>query len=197
MKIIGADKEISNRRQPVCFLVGCSDCPLPPDAITGAAAEEFVFHDNIANLVTPTDINCLAAMQFAVDVRRATSIIVCGHYECRGIKLVLDDCRLEFLGNWLKPISRTARRYETLLSGIGDQTKKLNALCELNVIEQVVSACRTTVVGEVWRRGQELSVSGLIYNEQTNLITDLNIRLESEAQIFSGRETAIASFKTR
>ena len=197
MKINGADEEISIRRQGGCLWIRCSDYPMPPDDIDGFAAEELVLHDNIANLITPTDINCLSAMQFAVDVHRVKSIIVCGHYECRGIKLAMGNCRLEFLGNWLKPIGRTARKYEASLSGIGDQTKRLDALCELNVIEQVVNVCRSAVIGEAWRRGQELSIGGLIYNKQTNLISDLNIRVESDTQLSSNYETAISRFKSR
>lgn len=196
MSIIGADGEISKRSPRGCFWVGCSDCPMPTNEIN-SASEESVFHDNIANLITPTDINCLAAMQFALAVRGVTSIVVCGHYGCRGIKLAINDGGGEILGNWLKPIGRTARKYETLLSVIGDESDKLDALCELNVIEQVVSACRTSVISEVWRRGQKLSVCGLFYNKQTNLIFDLDMRVESDKQLLRNYERAISSFKHR
>ncbi len=196
MSIIGADGEISESRPRACFWVSCSDCPMPTDKINGTA-DKSVFHDNIANLITPTDINCLAAMQFAVDVRGVKCIVVCGRYGCRGIEFAINDGGGEILGNWLKPIGRTARKYESLLSGIGDKYEKLDALCELNVIEQVVSACRTSVISEVWRRGQKLSVCGLIYNEQNNLIFDLNMRVENNTQLSRNYERAISSFKQR
>jgi carbonic anhydrase len=195
MSIIGAGGEISKTGARGCFWVGCSDFPRPADEINGALGDS-IFHDNLANLITPADLNCLAAMQFAVDVRGVETVVVCGHHGCRGIETAINDGG-SILGGWLSPIGRTARQYATWLSGIADESDRLDALCELNVIEQVVSACRTPVIIEAWRRGRELSVRGLFYHQKTDLICDLEMRVESETQLAESYETAISGFRRR
>jgi carbonic anhydrase len=190
------DEEIFGRRQPVYFWVSCSDYPMAPNEATGMPASDFIIHDNIANLIAPADSNCLAALQFAVDALQLKTIVICGHYECSGIKLANDGCRLPILGNWLAPIARTKRKFENLLDRIGE-SEQINALCELNVIEQVFNICRTTVVEKAWERNQDLSVCGLIYNSQNGLLTNLSAFTNSPALFSNSYATAISNFKSR
>lgn len=193
-----ANDDISDASRFDYLWIGCSDCPMSSAGeAVGIPASGFIFHDNIANLVAPADINCLAAMQFAVDILLVKSIVVCGHYECRSIKLATDGCQLEFLGNWFASISKTRRKYENLIGGIGNQQQRLNAICELNVVEQVMNACRTTIVKDAWERGQEISVYGLIYNYQNGLLADLNVCVRNYAELSSVYAAAISDFERR
>ena len=125
------------------------------------------------------------------------TIVVCGHYECRGIRLAIENRSLDILGNWIAPIRKTHRKYKTLLDRIGDESKQLNALCELNVIEQIYNACRTTIVEDAWKRGQELSVCGFVYNRQNGLLIDLKIFVKNHAELSSVYAAAISDVERR
>src|SRR5688572_32335749 len=119
---------------------------------------ELFVHRNIANLVIYSDMNCLSVMQFAVDVLKVKHIIVCGHYGCGGVKAALDDARFGLIDNWLRHIQDIMHKYRNVLDRIPGYDQRLNELCRLNVIEQVISVGETTIVQDAWERGQELSV---------------------------------------
>lgn len=111
-----------------------------------------------------------------------------------GVKLAINGGRREMVNNWLKPVVKTWRKYKKLLA---DESEGSNALCELNVVEQVVSACRTSVVTSAWERGQDLSVCGLIYNHQDRLLVDMNICVDKHNELSGGYTAAISSFTGR
>lgn len=100
----GADEKHSSFRQPAVFLVGCSD--YSANEIESIAPPVIIFHDNIANLIAVTDINCLTAMQYAVEVCRVQSIVVRGHHGCRGVGAAIENRGLDILSNWLRPVAR-------------------------------------------------------------------------------------------
>lgn len=142
-----ADEKHSSPNPPTCFSIGCSDYPAASE-IEGESASTIIFHDNIANLVPATDINCLSAMHYAVESCGVKNIVVCGHHGCRGVKAAIENPRLDVLSSWLRPVVRMADKYEFLLEHIADASNRVDSLCELNVIEQVAAASRATVVQE-------------------------------------------------
>jgi carbonic anhydrase len=175
--------DLSEQQTPEYVWIGCSDSRVSASNIVGLLPGEVFVHRNIANLVIHTDMNCLSVLQFAVEVLQVKHIIVCGHYGCGGVKAALEDKRHGLIDNWLRHIQDVANLYEDVLSEIDDADKKLNKLCELNVIEQVLNVGETTIVQDAWKRGQELRVHGWIYDLSDGIITDLGIHLENSGEV--------------
>jgi carbonic anhydrase len=171
--------DLAKQQSPEYVWIGCSDSRVSASNIVGLLPGEVFVHRNIANLVIHTDMNCLSVLQFAVEVLQVKHIIVCGHYGCGGVKAALEDKRHGLIDNWLRHIQDVANLHEDVLSEIEDPDEKLNKLCELNVIEQVLNVGETTIVQDAWKRGQELRVHGWIYDLSDGLIRDLGIHLEN------------------
>ena len=168
-------RNLSRQQSPEYLWIGCSDSRVPANQIVGLAPGELFVHRNVANVVVHTDLNCLAVMQFAVDVLKVRHIIVCGHYGCGGVRAALHGDRLGLVDNWLRHVQDVRKKHETLLAALSDDSERCDRLCELNVIEQVANVCQTTVVLESRERGQELAVHGWIYGLQDGLLRDLNV----------------------
>ena len=159
--------------------IGCSDSRVPANQITGLAPGEVFVHRNVANVVVPTDLNCLSTIQFAVDQLQVKHLMVVGHYGCGGVKAALNDTRVGLADNWLRHIKDVRDRHHTLLESLpADQ--RHDALCELNVIEQVANVTSSTIVQEAWDRGQEVAVHGWIYGIDNGLLTDLDVTVDRE-----------------
>jgi carbonic anhydrase len=175
--------DLAKQQSPEYVWIGCSDSRVSASNIVGLLPGEVFVHRNIANQVIHTDMNCLSVLQFAVEVLQVKHIIVCGHYGCGGVKAALEDKRHGLIDNWLRHIQDVANLYEDVLSEIDDADEKLNKLCDLNVIKQVLNVGETTIVQDAWKRGQELRVHGWIYDLSDGIITDLNIHLENSAEV--------------
>jgi carbonic anhydrase len=137
-----------------------------------------------------TDFNCLSVLQFAVDVLEVNHVIVCGHYGCGGVKAAMENLRLGLIDNWLRHVQDVMRSHEELLSVINDDELRLDRLCELNVIEQVLNVSRTTIVQNAWSRGQELAVHGWIYGIGDGLLRDLNICVTNQSELSKAEAAA-------
>ena len=185
-------EELSKQQNPEYLWIGCSDSRVPSTQLVGMSPGEMFVHRNVANVVVHTDLNCLAVIQYAVDVLRVKHIIVCGHYGCGGVKAAMNDSRLGLIDNWLRHIQDVAEKYEPLLSKIKDKNARFDKLCELNVIEQTINVCQTTVVQTAWAEGLEFTVHGLIYSLQDGLLRDLNIGITNEAELQAARQKAIS-----
>jgi carbonic anhydrase len=180
-------KDLAKQQNPEYVWIGCSDSRVSASNIVGLLPGEVFVHRNIANLVIHTDMNCLSVLQFAVEVLQVKHIIVCGHYGCGGVKAALEDKRHGLIDNWLRHIQDVANLYEDVLSKIEDEEEKLDRLCELNVVEQVLNVGETTIVQDAWKRGQELRVHGWIYDLADGIITNLGIHLENLSEVKSLR----------
>ena len=148
--------ELSRQQSPKYLWIGCSDSRVPANQIVGLAPGELFVHRNLANLVVHTDLNCLSVMQFAVEILKVRHIIVCGHYGCSGVGAALRRERLGLSDNWLRHVQDVQQKHEKTLASAGEAAS--DRLCELNVIEQVVNVCHTTIARDAWERGQELAV---------------------------------------
>src|SRR5277367_1171819 len=138
--------KLSRQQSPSYLWIGCSDSRVPANEIVGLLPGELFVHRNVANLVVHTDLNCLSAMQFAVDVLKVKHIIVCGHYGCGGVRAALRDERLGLVDNWLRHVRDVQQKHEARLAAIGKESLRWERLCELNIIEQVLNVCQTTIV---------------------------------------------------
>lgn len=152
---------------------------------------ELFTHRNVANVVCHTDFNCLSVIQYAVDALQVKHIIVCGHYGCGGVSATLNEQRVGLVDNWLRHVDDVIQKHQKRLAKFPDPVIKLNHLCELNVIEQVLNVCKTTVVRDAWARGQQLTVHGLIYGMADGLLRDLHISGSSLEEALSKYKNAI------
>ena len=167
--------DLSNQQNPEYLWIGCSDSRVSANQIIDLPPGEVFVHRNIANVVVHTDLNCLSVIHYAVEVLKVKHIIVCGHYGCGGIKAAVENKQLGLIDNWLCHIRDVRRFHSSKLERLeGDE--ELDALCELNVVEQVTNVCNTTIVQNAWRRGDELYVHGWIYNIENGLLQNLDIR---------------------
>jgi carbonic anhydrase len=136
-------------------------------------------HRNVANVVVHTDLNCLSVLQYAVDVLHVRHVIVCGHYGCGGVRAALDGSRHGLIDNWLRHVTDVGDKHAAELAALADAERRFGRLCELNVAEQVVHVCETTIVEDAWARGQDLTVHGLIYRLEDGLLRDLGVSVDS------------------
>ncbi len=184
--------KLSEQQHPAYFWIGCSDSRVPANRIIDVVPGELFVHRNIANLVVPTDLNCLSVMQFAVDALEVGHIIVCGHHGCGGVKAAMQNRRMGLVDNWLQHVKNVQRKHHEQLSAIDDPEARLDRLCELNVIEQVLNVCQSTVVEDAWRRGQELAVHGWIYRISDGLLRDLGVSATGVEEALVKYRSAIA-----
>ncbi len=184
---------LASQQAPQYLWIGCSDSRVPANQIVGLLPGEMFVHRNVANVVVHTDLNCLSAIQFAVEVLRVRHIIVCGHYGCGGVLAALRDERHGLVDNWLRHVQDVRWKHQAQIDAIADEPTRHRRLCELNVIEQVVNVSQTTVVRDAWSRGQELSVHGWVYDIRDGLLRDFGVCLTSQAEVRIAAEAAGAA----
>lgn len=171
---------LTAQQSPHYLWIGCADSRVPANQIVGLLAGEMFVHRNVANVVVHTDLNCLSAIQFAVDVLHIEHIIVCGHYGCGGVLAALQDNNLGLIDNWLRHVQDVRVKHRAEIDGLQSEAEQHARLCELNVIEQVINVRQTTVVRDAWARGQTLTVHGWIYDLSDGLIKDLGVSVSLE-----------------
>jgi carbonic anhydrase len=165
---------LKSQQKPKYMWIGCSDSRVPANQITGLEPGEVFVHRNVANVVVHSDLNALSTIQFAVEMLKVEHVMVVGHYGCGGVQAALDNVRIGLADNWIRHIQDVRDRHRQLLSGL-PESKRLDALVELNVIEQVVNVCQSTVLQDAWARGQQISVHGWVYGVHDGLLQDLHI----------------------
>ena len=184
---------LAKQQTPKFMWIGCSDSRVPSTQLVGMVPGEMFVHRNVANVVDHTDFNCLSVMQYAVDVLKVDHIIVCGHHSCGGVKAAMDNLQLGLIDNWLRHVQDVLHEHEELLSKIKDDNERLERLCELNVIEQVLNVGRTTIVQSAWQRGQELAIHGWIYGLEDGLLRDLGISIDNNDGLAATYQEAIGN----
>ena len=164
------------QQNPRFMWVGCSDSRVPANQITGLEPGEVFVHRNVANVVVPTDLNCLSTIQYAVDQLHVEHLMVVGHYGCGGVLAALQDIRVGLADNWIRHVKDVRDRHRELISAT-DSAQRHDVLCELNVIEQVMNVAQTTVIQDAWAREQRVQLHGWCYGLKDGLIHNLHISL--------------------
>ena len=182
---------LSKQQAPQFLWIGCSDSRVPANQIVGLLPGEMFVHRNVANVVVHADLNCLSTIQFAVDVLKVAHIIVCGHYGCGGVLAALKGEKLGLVDNWLRHVEDVRNKHRAVLERCATDGERHDRLCELNVIEQVVNVCQTTVVRDAWGRGQAVGVHGWIYGLNNGLLRDLGLSVSCEGEISSMLEQSL------
>ncbi|HZY53286.1 MAG TPA: carbonic anhydrase [Reyranella sp.] len=183
---------LSKQQTPRVLWIGCSDSRVPGNESIGVMPGEVFFHRNIANQLQMVDFNGLSVLQYAVEWLRVRHIIVCGHYGCGGVKTALKQNELGLLNNWLYGVGELSRRHQERLDALPDRTHRIDALCEFNVIEQVRNVCRSPILLQAWRRGQEVSVHAWIYDLTNGRLKDLDATVDGERYAEPTLDAAIA-----
>jgi len=184
---------LSRQQAPPYFWIGCSDSRVPANEIVGLPPGELFVHRNVANVVAHSDLNCLSALQFAVDVLRVGHVIVCGHYGCGGVRAALRGDRHGLVDNWLRHVRDVHDKHQPRVDALEGEELRQNRLCELNIIEQVVNVCQSTVVRDAWARGHALAVHGWIYGLDDGLLRDLSMCVTGEAELAAQYQAACSA----
>jgi carbonic anhydrase len=169
---------------------------VPANDLVGLLPGELFVHRNVANVVVHSDLNCLSVIQFATDMLQVQHIMVVGHSGCGGVAAALFDRRVGLADNWIRHVQDVRNRHQAWLDTV-DEAHRVNALCELNVIEQALNACQTTVVQDTWSRGQPLVVHGWFYGLHNGLLQDLRMTVASAEETLPAYEKAVAEVQAR
>jgi carbonic anhydrase len=173
---------LADQQRPRFLWIGCSDSRVPATQITDVSPGEIFVHRNVANVVSPSDLNLLAVTQFAIDGLGVTDVIVCGHFGCGGVAAVLAGRRLGLVDHWLRAVDEVRARHAAELAALPDDAARHARLCELNVRAQVERLCATLPVLDAWAAGRALAVHGWIYDVRDGRLRDLGVTRSAPAE---------------
>lgn len=176
-------ERLARQQSPQYLWIGCADSRVPANEIVGLLPGELFVHRNVANLVLHSDMNCLAVIQYAVEVLGVRHIIVCGHYGCGGIQAAMERRVPGVVDHWLGSLREIQRKHEAELETLLPGVAVLDRLCELNVAEQVRNVGYTAIVQDAWTRAQPLTIHGWIYRVSDGLLQDLGVCVSSAAEL--------------
>ena len=170
--------KLAQAQNPRFLWIGCSDSRVPAERLTGLEPGELFVHRNVANLVIHTDLNCLSVVQYAVDVLQVEHIIICGH------------------DNWLLHIRDIWFKHSSLL-GEMPQERRMDTLCELNVMEQVYNLGHSTIMQSAWKRGQKVSIHGWAYGIHDGLLRNLEVTATNRETLEQRYRSGIANLQLK
>jgi carbonic anhydrase len=176
--------------------LGCADSRVPANELVDLLPGELFVHRNVANLLVHSDLNALSVVQYAVDVLGVQHIIVVGHSNCGGIRAAMNNQRAGLVDNWLRHVQDVRDLQEEFLSGL-HESLRVDALVELNVLEQARNVCRTTVVTDAWQRGQTVVVHGWVYGLENGLLQDMRVTAASSDEVAPAYALALQALHQR
>ncbi len=188
---------LQNQQSPQYLWIGCSDSRVPANEIVGLLPGELFVHRNVANVVVHSDLNCLSVMEFAIDRLQVRHVIVVGHYGCSGVKAAMDNAHIGISDNWLRHVQDVRNKHQYWLDSLPDDEQRHRALCELNVLEQTLNVCQTTVVFDAWKRGQQVVVHGWVYGLHNGLLNDLRLTASESSDVKGAYVQALNGLKAR
>ncbi|MBC8110751.1 MAG: carbonic anhydrase, partial [Verrucomicrobia bacterium] len=171
-------QKLAKGQSPKFLFIGCSDSRVPAERITGTEPGEMFIHRNVANLVVNTDLNFMSVLQYAVEVLKVQHIIVCGHYNCGGVKAAMYHQYNGLIDKWLRNIKDVYRLHRTELNELKDENVRFKRLVELNVQEQVYNLHKTSIIQRVWQNDANVHVHGWVFDLSKGSIVDLKITKE-------------------
>ena len=192
----GFFSQLLRQQTPQYLWIGCADSRVPANELVGLLPGELFVHRNVANLVVHTDLNALSVIQYAVDALKVLHIIVVGHSNCGGVRAALTNQRVGLADNWLRHVKDVRDQHAAWLGQVAHEAR-VNALVELNVLEQARNVCHTTVVQDAWQRGQQVVVHGWVYGLHNGLLEDLCITAQSAAEVAPAYAQALVGIQQR
>ena len=189
--------KLLTQQEPQYLWIGCSDSRVPANDLVGLLPGHLFVHRNVANLVVHTDLNALSVSQYAVDVLGVLHIIVVGHSQCGGVRAALSNKRAGLVDNWLRHVADVRDHHAALLASIESEAGRVDALVELNVLEQARNVCQTTIVKDAWARGQTVTVHGWVYGLHNGLLEDLRITATCSEEVQTAFAQGLAAVEKR
>lgn len=184
------------QQTPQYLWIGCADSRVPANELVDLLPGELFVHRNIANVIVPSDLNALSVIQYAVDALRVRHVIVVGHSNCGGVKAALNNLRVGLADNWLRHIQDVRDQHRAFLDQVPAE-RRVDALVELNVLEQARNVCRTTIVEDAWQRGQEVVIHGWVYGLHNGLLEDLRMTVGHIDDIEPAHARAVEAVRQR
>ncbi len=178
-------KSLADAQDPLYLWFGCSDSRVPANEIVGLEPGELFVSRNVANVFPHTDFNCLSVLEYAVNILKVQHVIVCGHYGCGGVKAAMEEHPLGLVDNWLRHIRDVYAKHKGEIEALEDNTKRYRRLVELNVRQQVLNVCHTTILQEAWHKKKPITVHGWVYDLESGYLEDLNCCYTSLEQVES------------
>ncbi len=169
-------------QKPEFLWIGCSDSRVPESEITSSTPGQIFVHRNIANLVVHTDTNFLSVLNYAVDALKVPHIIVCGHYNCGGVRAALTHSSLGLIDNWIRNIKDTYFNHFEQINTLKTEPERVNRLVEFNVMEQVKNLSHTSIVQRAWHERKAPHIHGWVYDLHSGLLKNL-VTLEAGSTI--------------
>ena len=188
-------KNLEAQTSPEYLWIGCSDSRVPANELLGMPPGDVFVHRNVANVVVHSDLNCLSVLQFAVDVLKVKHVIIVGHYGCKGVHAALTGTRIGLVDNWLRHVQDVGQKHERYLGDVLSSRERSDRLCELNVAEQVVNVCQTTIVQDAWERGQDVSVHGWVYGLKDGVLNDLGVTITRRDELAPRMAACLARYE--
>ena len=189
----GFFSRLAHQQTPKYLWIGCSDSRVPANEITGLDPGEVFVHRNIANVVVHSDLNALSVIQFAVDHLKVEHIMVVGHYGCGGVLATLRGTRVGLADNWLRHVHDVKLRHRRRLDHLSVPEQE-DALCEMNVIEQVGNVALSNVMQDAWSRGQKVAVHGWCYGLKDGLVKDMGVSMTGPHEVVSVFRNALKRY---
>ncbi|MDX1911842.1 MAG: carbonic anhydrase, partial [Saprospiraceae bacterium] len=115
-----------------------------------------------------------------VEHLKVKHIIVCGHYECGGVKAALHPSDMGQLNSWLQTLRDVRRLHRAELEAIPDDHQRFDRLVELNVLEQCMNIIKIDHVQRSWYRSGFPKIHGWVFDVRTGKLIDLGLNMEKE-----------------
>jgi carbonic anhydrase len=189
----GFFSDLAHQQTPKYLWIGCADSRVPANEITGLDPGEVFVHRNVANVVVHSDLNALSVIQYAVDHLKVEHIMVVGHYGCGGVLAAVRGTRVGLADNWLRHVYDVRMRHRKRLDHLGAAELE-DAMCEMNVIEQVGNVALSNVMQDAWQRGQKVTVHGWVYGLKDGLVKDLGVSMHNTKEVVNVFRNAIKRY---
>lgn len=184
------------QQTPQYLWIGCADSRVPANELVGLLPGELFVHRNVANVMVHSDLNALSVIQYAVDALKVSHIIVVGHSNCGGVRAALTNLRAGLVDNWLRHVKDVRDAHAAFLGSL-HESLQVDALVELNVLEQARNVCHTTVVADAWQRGQSVVLHGWVYGLVNGLLEDLRFTVAAAEEVGPAYDAALARLQQR
>jgi len=166
-------KRLAYEEKPTFLWIGCSDSRVPPEKIVKLPPGKLYVHRNIANVIIYSDSNALSVIHYAVSVLKIRNIIICGHYNCGGVKAAMSNGSFGTLDKWLRTVKDVYQHNHEEVSNITDYDLKVNRMVELNVMEQVKNVAKSSIIQSEWKTNSSPFIHGWVYDISTGLVKTL------------------------
>ncbi len=164
---------LSKGQEPKFLYIGCSDSRVPIEEITNSRPGDIFVHRNVANMVVHTDMNLLSVLQYAVEVLKVKHVIVCGHYNCGGVRAAMAHDDFGLINKWLRNIKEVYSKNRKEIESQDDFQKQFDKLVEFNVIEQANNVAKTAIVQKAWIKSEFPVIHGWVFDIHSGKIIEV------------------------